>query len=164
MSTKASDSDLLEHVTESIEKIRRYSRLKGTHHNQIPDVRDAIDDAIHWRLQTLGQSTKDLSSALKASEPKIPWRRIAGLRDRLAHDYLHVDPQIIQDVIDQHLTPLEEATKRMTEHTSTAEQVTGFGPPVPESPTAQAAHESQKNDPPQKPATPGKPTPRTPGD
>lgn len=114
MSTKASDRDLLEHITESIEKIRRYNRLKRASNAQLPGVRDAIDDAIHWRLQTLAQSTEDLSKDLTDTEPQIPWGRIAGLRDRLAHAYLHIDPEIIQEVIDQHLTPLDDAIRRMT--------------------------------------------------
>ena len=50
MSTKASDRDLLEHVTESINKVRRYNRLKSDPSAQRHDIQDAIDDAIRWRL------------------------------------------------------------------------------------------------------------------
>jgi uncharacterized protein with HEPN domain len=48
-------------------------------------------DAVIRQLEIIGEATKRLSENLRAAHPDIPWRRIAGMRDVLIHDYLGVD-------------------------------------------------------------------------
>ncbi|MAT98823.1 MAG: hypothetical protein CL608_16895 [Anaerolineaceae bacterium] len=59
--------------------------------------RDAFDDdlktqsAVIRQFEILGEATKRLSEELRASQPDIPWRQMAGMRDILIHAYDHVD-------------------------------------------------------------------------
>jgi uncharacterized protein with HEPN domain len=39
----------------------------------------------------MGEAVKQLSDATKDCRPEIPWKQIAGMRDRLAHNYFGVD-------------------------------------------------------------------------
>jgi uncharacterized protein with HEPN domain len=48
-------------------------------------------DAVVRQLEVIGEATKRLSVPLREAHPEIPWRRIAGLRDVLIHDYMGVD-------------------------------------------------------------------------
>jgi uncharacterized protein with HEPN domain len=48
-------------------------------------------DAIIRQLEILGEASKHLSQELRDEHPNVPWRRIAGLRDVLAHNYMGVD-------------------------------------------------------------------------
>jgi uncharacterized protein with HEPN domain len=50
-----------------------------------------IQDAVIRNFEVIGEATKRLSSQTKEKYPEVPWRRIAGLRDVLIHDYLRVD-------------------------------------------------------------------------
>lgn len=52
-------------------------------------------DAIIRQLEILGEATKRLSLELRDQHPEIPWRRIAGLRDILAHNYMGVDLEAV---------------------------------------------------------------------
>ena len=45
-------------------------------------------DAVVRNLEIIGEATKKLSAGLRAKHPDIPWRSMAGVRDRLIHDYL----------------------------------------------------------------------------
>lgn len=47
--------------------------------------------AVIRQLEVLGEAVKQLSDPLRAAHPEVPWRLIAGARDRLIHGYFQVD-------------------------------------------------------------------------
>jgi len=47
--------------------------------------------AVLHEIAIIGEATKRLSDALRIAHPEIPWRMIAGMRDRLIHHYDEVD-------------------------------------------------------------------------
>lgn len=50
-----------------------------------------LQDAVVRRLEVMGEAAKHVPQAVRAQNPDIPWRRIAGLRDVLIHDYSGVN-------------------------------------------------------------------------
>lgn len=54
-----------------------------------------VQDACIRQFEVMGEATKRLSMAFRESYPHIPWRQIAGFRDRLIHDYLNVDLTLV---------------------------------------------------------------------
>ena len=51
--------------------------------------------AIIPQLMIIGEATKQVSDPFRTAHPDIPWRRMAGMRDRLIHDYRQVDLDIV---------------------------------------------------------------------
>jgi uncharacterized protein with HEPN domain len=49
-------------------------------------------------LEIIGEAVKKLPKEIRDEEPEIEWRKLAGMRDRLIHDYLGVDYRIVWDV------------------------------------------------------------------
>jgi uncharacterized protein with HEPN domain len=66
-----------------------------------------IQDAVERNFGVIGEATKRLSPELKQAYPEIPWRKIAGLRDVLAHDYGRVEPQEVWNIVEQELLELK---------------------------------------------------------
>lgn len=56
-------------------------------------------DAVIRNFEIIGEATKRVSPELRKSYPEIPWNRMAGFRDKLIHDYIKVNLQLIWDVI-----------------------------------------------------------------
>jgi uncharacterized protein with HEPN domain len=70
-------------------------------------------DATLRKLEIIGQAVKNLSAAAKAQQPDIPWKRIAGLRDKVIHDYFGVDLNIVWAVVDIELPKLRSAIEAL---------------------------------------------------
>jgi uncharacterized protein with HEPN domain len=66
-------------------------------------------DAIIRKMEIIGEAVKKLSDATRDRRPEIPWKRIAGMRDRLTHDYFGVDLMLVWAVVERDLTPLRDA-------------------------------------------------------
>jgi uncharacterized protein with HEPN domain len=64
-------------------------------------------------LQTLTESSQRLSDDIKATEPQMPWRELAGFRNVIVHGYLGVDLAAVWIVVEQDLPPLAAAVARM---------------------------------------------------
>ncbi len=52
-------------------------------------------DAVIRKIEIAGEATKKLSSDLRSRFNHIPWRAIAGMRDKLIHDYFDVDLETV---------------------------------------------------------------------
>ena len=80
---------------------------------------DLVFDAVRVRLIEIGEAVKSLPDDLLASEPDIPWRQVAGMRDRLAHRYFDASRQIVRNTVEGDLPELERAIQRMRLRTKT---------------------------------------------
>jgi len=64
-------------------------------------------DAVVRNLQVVGETIKQLSGRVKQSHPETPWKSIAGMRDTLIHDYFGINLELVWDVVEKHLPPLQ---------------------------------------------------------
>lgn len=55
-------------------------------------------------LEIIGEAAKKVPADLRAQHPDLDWRGMAGMRDRLIHDYFGVDYELVWDVV-QHRVP-----------------------------------------------------------
>ena len=65
-------------------------------------------DAVERRIAIIGEAVKNVPQPIRAAHPDIPWRRMAGMRDKLIHDYLGVDIDLVWSVSQSLLPPLRE--------------------------------------------------------
>lgn len=70
--------------------------------------------SVLYSIGVIGEAAKNLGARPKAASPDIPWRAIAGIRDRLVHEYFRTSTRRIWDVVVEELDPLESALRRLS--------------------------------------------------
>ena len=70
-------------------------------------------DATLRNLELIGEAATRIPADVRESHPHIPWRRIIGTRNRLAHDYLGVDEDVIWDIVQTEVPSLLAALRQI---------------------------------------------------
>jgi len=86
------DPDYLEDICEAMRRIAQYTAemtYEGFLHETI------VQDAVVRNLTIIGEATKRLSPDFRRVHSEIPWRNMAGMRDRLTHDYFGINYDIV---------------------------------------------------------------------
>jgi uncharacterized protein with HEPN domain len=109
------ESAYLTHAIEAIDAIADY-----TADGQKAFFSDAkTQDAVIRNIEIIGQAVKGVSNETRALEPAVPWRQIAGMRDKLIHEYFGVDLALVWDVVERELPvlrpQLEELSQRLAD-------------------------------------------------
>ena len=60
-------------------------------------------NAVIRSLEVIGEATKNLPLSFRDNYPDIPWKQMAGMRDKLIHEYFGIDKQMVWQVIEKHI-------------------------------------------------------------
>ncbi|BDG29867.1 DUF86 domain-containing protein [Thermus thermophilus] len=108
-----------------LEAIRRIERFVGDRDFQAFAGDELLMSAVIRQLEIIGEAAKNLPEEVKGRHSQIPWSLMARMRDRLAHGYWTVDPEILWGVIQEELPSLKP---RLAEILWWEEQREGNGP------------------------------------
>ena len=104
------DQLFLNHVLRAITEIQDFTA--GGRGDFMTDRK--TQSAVIRQLEIIGEAVKNLSRAMTDSEPSVPWRQIAGARDRLIHAYFNVDIDAVWSMVEQDLPSLRAHIQRIT--------------------------------------------------
>lgn len=99
------DLIFIEHLLDSISKIEKYVQDISVH-DFVED--ELIQDAVIRNFEIIGEATKHLSDSFRIKHSKVPWKKIAGMRDILIHDYLGIDIYSVWKTIEKDLPELKK--------------------------------------------------------
>jgi uncharacterized protein with HEPN domain len=103
-----SDRERIEDILRAIDDIRAdtgsldYAGFSGS---------PAIVRSVLYSIGIMGEAAKHLSPEFKAQCPDVPWRAIAGMRDRIIHEYFRTNSRRVWDVVTEDLDPLERTLR-----------------------------------------------------
>ena len=77
-------------------------------------------NAVIRSLEVLGEAAKRIPANVRKKYPQIPWKRMAGMRDKLIHEYAGVDIEIVWGVVREELPPLVPRIEKIVRDTDAA--------------------------------------------
>jgi uncharacterized protein with HEPN domain len=95
----------LRHVLDAINTIEEY--LQGVNEDNFKATRLLQDGAIR-QIEIIGEAIRHISKDIRKTYPEIPWQDMAGMRDKLIHDYFGVDIEKVWDTTQEDLPVLKE--------------------------------------------------------
>ncbi len=100
----------IDDVKEAVAKIEEYS--KGLSFDKFKK-NDLVIDAIVRNLGVLGEAAKNVPTDFKEKYKDIPWRKIAGMRNIVVHEYFSVDSEILWKTIQQDIPELKKMINKI---------------------------------------------------
>ena len=105
-----SNEVFLKHILDEVDFLLKQTGGIGFNEFAADDV---LKRACARSLEIIGEAVKNISPDFRKKHKDIEWVKIAGLRDKLIHDYFDVDLAILWDVIQQRLAPLKEQVEKL---------------------------------------------------
>lgn len=103
MSSERRDNDYLSDVLEAMSRVLRY--VEGmSFEDFMQDIR--TQDAVVRNIEIIGEATKHLSISCRRRFPQIPWKEMAGMRDKLIHHYFGVNYDVVWTVATEEIPQL----------------------------------------------------------
>lgn len=100
----------LTHIAESIQAIEEYTR--GLSRDDF--MRSIqVQDAVVRRIEIIGEAVKNIPDEFKSQHPEIPWKKVAGTRDVLIHEYFAVELGLLWNVPQKEIPVLKDHVNRL---------------------------------------------------
>lgn len=104
------DQNFIKHILGAVQRIEEYTK-DCSEEDFI--VNFMVQDAVMRNLEIIGEASKRISVETKNSIPGVPCKQIAGMRDKLIHDYFGVDLLSVWSVVE---TDLQDLKSQLLKH------------------------------------------------
>jgi uncharacterized protein with HEPN domain len=94
----------LQHIMDAINRIEKYLD-KVTCEEFLEN--ELVQAAVIREIEIIGEASKRLPEDFRIKNPNMPWRKMAGMRDKLVHDYMGVDIDAVWDTVDRDIPQLK---------------------------------------------------------
>lgn len=112
MKRKHEFMDYIEDILDAVEKIEQFTG--GMSYGEFSrDAKTVF--AVIRAFEIIGEATKNVPPAFRQRHPEIPWKKMAGMRDKMIHEYFGVDHEVVWKTIQRDVPALKRVIAQAIE-------------------------------------------------
>ncbi len=100
------------HIIDSIADIEEYT--EGQNLAKFSKTK-IVQDAVIRKMEIIGEAVKNLPPSFRKKHPQIEWKNIAGMRDKLVHDYFGINIKVVWKTVKQDIPQLKKQISKLNE-------------------------------------------------
>ena len=104
--------DYIQDILDSIDAIEEF--IKEMKFEDFARDRKTIF-AVTRAIEIIGEATKHIPKAVANKYPEIPWKDMAGMRDKVIHEYFGVDLKVVWKTVNEHIPELKPLIQKVLE-------------------------------------------------
>lgn len=74
--------------------------------------------AVVWKITTIGEAAKNVPKSVRAKYRSVPWKDLARMRDKIAHQYFGIDYELVWGVITRELPEIKHEVETIVDNIS----------------------------------------------
>lgn len=98
------DESLLLDMLIACQKIGRFTQMLSKNDFNESEL---VQSAVLREIQVIGEAARLVTDETKSKQSQIPWRIIAGMRNRIIHEYFNIDLDVVWETIQTSIPQLE---------------------------------------------------------
>jgi uncharacterized protein with HEPN domain len=102
--------DYLQDILDAVNDIESF--VDGMTYEEFIKDRKTLN-AVVRSIEIIGEASKSIPETLKANCKELPWKQMAGMRDKLIHAYFGVDVETLWKAVKENIPPLKKAIQKM---------------------------------------------------
>jgi uncharacterized protein with HEPN domain len=102
--------DYIQDIIAAMDKAQMFTK-RLTYNSFIKDEKTVF--AVIRALEIIGEAVKNVPAALKRKYPTVPWKEMAGMRDKLIHGYFGINVKVVWDTVKTEIPGLKAKIKKI---------------------------------------------------
>lgn len=102
--------DYLQDILDAVDDIESF--IDDLTYNEFVRDRKTLN-AVVRSIEIIGEATKNIPEPIKTKYPQLPWKQMAGMRDKLIHAYFGVDTETLYKTAKDNIPSLKPAVRKM---------------------------------------------------
>lgn len=102
--------DYVQDIVDSIRDIENF--VRGMEFEEFKKDRKTIN-AVVRSVEVIGEASKKIPVSITANYPEVPWKKMAGMRDKLIHEYFGIDLEILWKVAKEDIKSIRPSIRKI---------------------------------------------------
>ncbi len=102
------------YVSDILAAMESIERFVGTMSFEEFQADDKTASAVIRKFEIIGKASRNVPEVVRVQHPEVPWKEMAGMRDRLIHAYFGVDYQLVWTTIKSRLPAVKNEIRKIS--------------------------------------------------